>query len=108
MSPWAIWAPWRPRRARSKRARLLHLAALLDLGELRLARGQADNALVDAERAVALDPYSERAHRLAIAAALRGHDQGRAGVAADRAMATLDELGVEPEPATKILLRQAG
>ena len=88
--------------------RLLHLAALLDLGELRLARGQMANASLDAERALTLDPYSERAHRLAIAAALHGRDQERASVAVDRTMAMLDEFGVEPEPATRILLRQAG
>lgn len=88
--------------------RLLHLGSLLDLGELRIARGQTAQALLDAERALALDPYSERAHRLAIAAALHGHDRERTSVVADRTMAMLDELGVEPEPATKILLRQAG
>jgi LuxR family maltose regulon positive regulatory protein len=88
--------------------RLLHLGALLDLGELRLARGQIENASLDAERALALDPYSERAHRLAIAAALHGRDQERASIVVDRTMAMLDEFGVEPEPATRILLRQAG
>jgi DNA-binding SARP family transcriptional activator len=89
-------------------ARLLHLGATLDLGELRLARGQMANASLDAERALTMDPYSERAHRLAIAAALHGRDQERANIAVDRTMAMLDEVGVEPEPATKILLRQAG
>jgi DNA-binding SARP family transcriptional activator len=88
-------------------ARLLQLGALLELGELRLARGQTANALLDAERALALDPYSERSHRLAIAAALYGRDKNRVGIVADRTMAMLDELGVEPEAATKILLRQA-
>jgi LuxR family maltose regulon positive regulatory protein len=88
--------------------RLQHLGALLELGELRLARGQMANASLDAERALSVDPYSERAHRLAIAAALHGRDQKRASVAVDRAVAMLDEFGVEPEPATKILLRQAG
>ena len=89
-------------------ARLVQLGALLDLGELRLAHGQVANASLDAERALVLDPYSERAHRLAIAAALHGRDQQRASVAVDRTMAMLDEFGVEPEPATRILLRQAG
>jgi LuxR family maltose regulon positive regulatory protein len=89
-------------------ARLVHLGATLELGELRLARGQVANASLDAERALTLDPYSERAHRLAIAAALHGRDPERASVAADRTMAMLDEFGVEPEPATTILLRQAG
>jgi DNA-binding SARP family transcriptional activator len=63
------------------------------------------NALLNAERALALDFYSERAHRLAIAAALRTHDQQRAEAATERARAMLGELGAEPEPATQILLR---
>jgi DNA-binding SARP family transcriptional activator len=88
--------------------RLMHLAATLELGELRLALGQLANASIDAERALTLDPYAERAHRLAIAAALHGRDQERANAAVDRTMAMLDEFGVEPEPATRILLRQAG
>jgi DNA-binding SARP family transcriptional activator len=88
-----------------ERVRLLQLDSLLELSELRLVRGQAANALVDAERALALDPYSERAHRLAIAAALRTHDRQRTDIVTERALAVLDELGVEPEPATQILLR---
>ena len=85
--------------------RLLQRDSLLELSELRLVRGQAANALVNAEQALALDPYSERAHRLAIAAALRTYDQQRAGTVTERALAMLEELGVEPEPATRILLR---
>jgi DNA-binding SARP family transcriptional activator len=84
----------------------VQLVSLLELGELRLVRGQAPSALVDAERALLLDPYSERAHRLAIAAALRLHDHERSERVTERALAMLDELGVEPEPATQILLRQ--
>ncbi len=89
-----------------ERVRLLQLDSLLELGELRLVRGRAANALLDAERALLLDPYSERAHRLAIAAAVRTHDQERSERVTERALAMLDELGVEPEPATQILLRQ--
>jgi DNA-binding SARP family transcriptional activator len=85
--------------------RLLQRDSLLELSELRLVRGQAANALVNAERALALDPYSERAHRLAIAAAIRTYDQRRADTVTERALAMLEELGVEPEPATRILLR---
>ena len=59
-----------------------------------------------AERALAINPYSEQAHRLALAAALRTHDQQRVRVLTDRALAMLEELGVEPEPATQILLRR--
>jgi len=88
-----------------ERVRLHQLESLLELSELRLVRGQAMNALLNAERALAIDFYSERAHRLAIAAALRTHDHQRAETATERARVMLDELGVEPEPATQILLR---
>jgi DNA-binding SARP family transcriptional activator len=87
-------------------ARLMQLASVLELGELRLVRGDAEKARSDAERALALDPYSERAHRLAIAAALRTHDRQRTDAARRRALMMLDELGATPEPATEILLRQ--
>ncbi len=87
--------------------RLLQCRSLVELGELRLSRGRPTEALVDAERALALDPYAERAHRLALAAALHGHDRRRVDVVARRTRSSLDELGVEPEPATRILLGQA-
>ena len=87
--------------------RVMQLESLLELGELRLVRGDADNARTDAERALDLDPYSERAHRLAIAAALRTHDQRRTDAVCHRTRSMLDELGVAPEPQTQILLRQA-
>ncbi len=87
--------------------RVMQLESLLELGELRLVRGDADQARTDAERALDLDPYSERAHRLAIAAALRTHDQRRIDAVRQRTRAMLDELGVAPEPPTQILLRQA-
>jgi hypothetical protein len=49
---------------------------------------------------------SERAHRLAIAAASRSHDRLRIAAARRGALMMLDELGATPEPATEILLRQ--
>jgi DNA-binding SARP family transcriptional activator len=86
--------------------RLMQLESVLELGELRLVRGDADRARTDAERALVLDPYSERAHRLAMAAALRGRDRLRIDAVGRRTLLTLDELGAAPEPATEILLRQ--
>jgi LuxR family maltose regulon positive regulatory protein len=88
--------------------RVMQLDSLLELGELRLVRGDADKARTDAERALALDPYSERAHRLAIAAAFRSHDLPRTDAARRRALMMLAELGAAPEAATAILLRQVG
>ena len=90
-----------------ERARLSHVSALLGAGELRFAQGAARQAASDAERALAVDPCLERAHRLAIAAHLHGHQPGRAAAAVARAQNALDELGVDPEPATAMLMRQA-
>lgn len=44
----------------------------------------------------------------AIAAAAQRHDPDRVAAAAGRARRALDELGVDPEPATVVLLRHAG
>jgi LuxR family transcriptional regulator, maltose regulon positive regulatory protein len=88
-------------------ARLTQCRALLELGELRLTRGLAAEAMIDAGRALTLDPYLERAHRLALATALQVRDVAAVATAEQRVTTYLDEVGVAPEPATKILLRQA-
>ena len=80
-SRWAISTPWPGSRHEVENVRIMQLESLLGLGELRLVRGDSDKARADAERALALDPYSERAHRLAIAAAFRSHDRPGADAA---------------------------
>jgi DNA-binding SARP family transcriptional activator len=82
--------------------------AALTLGELRLAEGDTPSTIACAERVLAVDPYAERALRLLLAAHLQRGDRPRAKQAARRANETLAELGLPPEPATAILLRQAG
>jgi LuxR family transcriptional regulator, maltose regulon positive regulatory protein len=78
------------------------------LGELRLAEGDGLATLACAEKALAADPYDERAFRLLIAAhLLRGNRAGTMD-AVRRTLDALDELGVEPDARTAILLRQAG
>ncbi len=89
-------------------ARLTQLDALMALGELQLSAGDAGRAGMAAERAITLDPYLEGAHRLAIAAAVAGRDPQRTEAGVRRVRAMLAELGVDPEPATLMLLRQAG
>lgn len=86
--------------------RLRHVQALLDLGELQLTVGDPA-ALTAAERALALEPYLEAAHRLAIAAAIHRGDPVRTIAATRRARDAFDELGVTPEPSTAMLLRAA-
>jgi DNA-binding SARP family transcriptional activator len=88
-------------------ARLLQLSSLLELGALQLTRGAAAEALTSAERALAIDPYLEQAHRLAIGANVHRHDPARIRAVVDRAKGALDDLGVTPEPATAMLMRHA-
>lgn len=88
-------------------ARFLHVSSLLALGELRLTQGRAGLALGAAERALAIDPYLEQAHRLAIAAHVQRHDPCGIAAAARRVVDTLADLGVDPEPATVMMLRHA-
>ncbi len=90
-----------------ERARLVQCRSLLELGELRLTHGLAAEATIDAERALVLDPYLERAHRLALAAALLARNHSALAAMARRAAGVFDEFGAEPEPATQILLQQA-
>jgi DNA-binding SARP family transcriptional activator len=82
--------------------------AALTLGELRLAEGDTSSTIACAERVLAVDPYAERALRLLLAGHLQRGDRSQARNAAQRATDALAELGLPPEPATAILLRQAG
>jgi DNA-binding SARP family transcriptional activator len=79
----------------------------LRLGELQLVAGRFHDAESWAQRVIQASPYDERAHRLAIAAHLQLHDRRAIASAAARVRAMLAELGVEPEAATGMLLRQA-
>ena len=81
--------------------------ASLRLGELQLVGGRFDEALRCAERSRAASPYSERAHRLTIACHLQRHDHAGLESAVRATRQLLDDLGVEPEDATNMLLRRA-
>jgi DNA-binding SARP family transcriptional activator len=81
--------------------------ATLRLGELRLVAGRFDESLICAERARAASPYLERAHRLVIAAHLQRRDQEGVASAVAELELMLAELGLEAEPATQMLVRQA-
>lgn len=94
--------------AEIEQVRLLQVASLLELGTLRLTMGESGAASAAAEQVLAIEPYAEAAHRLAIAASAHRHDRARVAAAVERAERALDELGVDPEPATLILLRAAG
>jgi DNA-binding SARP family transcriptional activator len=81
--------------------------AALRLGELQLVAGRFADAAAWAARVIDASPYDERAHRLAIAAQLQLRDGDAVVAAAASTRAMFAELGVEPEPATRMLLRQA-
>ena len=74
-------------------------------GELQLAAGDVDRALLLATRAVQTESWSEAAHRLVIAAHLARGDRASARRALDRCHRALDELGVTPDELTVMLER---
>jgi DNA-binding SARP family transcriptional activator len=80
--------------------------AALRLGEVRLAAGRGREALRCAEQARRASPYDERTHRLAMAAHLQRRDRAGALTAVDATEAVLADLGVPPEEATAMLIRQ--
>ncbi|GHH59144.1 hypothetical protein [Lentzea cavernae] len=88
------------------RIRSRHVRDLLALGELRLVTGDPAEAHHLADRALELEPFEPRGHRLALAAALRARNPQRISQTRARVLDSLRELGVRPDPATEILLRQ--
>lgn len=87
--------------------RIRHVSHLLALGELRLVADDAQESFALAERALALEPFDARGHRVALAAALRGRHPGQIAAAHRRVCSALRQLGIPPDPPTAILLRQA-
>ncbi len=87
--------------------RRLLVDGCLRLGELLLLAGRFDESLRCAERSRLASPYSERAHRLAIACQLLRHDHAGLESAVRSTRSMLEELGVEPDDATKMLVRRA-
>ena len=81
--------------------------AALTLGELSLAHGDPAAALNCADRALATDPYEERALRLLIAAHLQRGDRAKVRLAVQRTLGALCQLGAQPHRQTAILLGQA-
>ena len=86
-------------------------AELVDAGhrlsELLHTVGRYEEALACVERTLRASPYSERAHRLAISALLQSKDRDRLRVRTGQTRRMLDDLGVDPEPATAMLLARA-
>ena len=87
--------------------RTLVSTTALRLGELLLVAGHFDEAATWADRVTRSSPYDERAHRLALAAHIHRRDRQAIAHAVATTVALLDDFGVEPEPETQMLLRQA-
>ena len=87
--------------------RVRHVGHLLALGELRLVGDDAAASFALAERALALEPFDARGHRVALAAAIRGRRPAQVAAARRLVCSALKQLGVSPDPPTAILLRQA-
>jgi LuxR family maltose regulon positive regulatory protein len=87
--------------------RIRHVGHLLALGELRLVADDAAASFALAERALALEPFDARGHRVALAAAIRGRRPAQVAAARRLVCSALKQLGVPPDPPTAILLRQA-
>jgi DNA-binding SARP family transcriptional activator len=102
-APDAEWAD-----APRERLRLRFVKASVRAGELALAGGELDRASELALRAIAVDRWCEAARRLLAEACLAGGDRSGALRALDGCAAVLDDLGVEPEAATRMLARRVG
>ena len=87
--------------------RTRHVSQVLALAELRLVADDAAASFALAERALSLEPFDARGHRVALAAALRGRRPAQIAAAHRRVCSALRQLGVPPDPPTAILLRQA-
>ena len=79
----------------------------LRLGEQLLTIGRFGGTLECVERCESTAPYSERAHRLAIAAHLQLLDRDGLARRVRLLRSMLDDFGVDPEPATAMLLARA-
>lgn len=89
------------------RLRARFLAGSVRAGELHLAAGHVDRALLLATRAIETEAWFEAGHRLAVAAHLARGDRGSARRALERCRRALDDLGVEPSDVTVMLERVA-
>jgi LuxR family transcriptional regulator, maltose regulon positive regulatory protein len=81
------------------------VAGAVRAGELTLAGGDPNEALHLASRALEAEPWSEPAHRLAVAAHVARGDRAAARRAMHTCLRQLDELGVPPTEDTEIVFR---
>jgi LuxR family maltose regulon positive regulatory protein len=98
--------PWAIALVEERRLRFMSIATRA--GELLLARGgvnDADAARALAERALAIDPWHEPAHRLVVAAHRATGDDRAARRALGRYREAIHGLGLSPDEATRMVER---
>jgi LuxR family transcriptional regulator, maltose regulon positive regulatory protein len=88
------------------RLRRRYVATTLTAGNLLLARGDHDQPEDLATRALAAEPWSEKAYQLLTATLLARGDRAGARRALDQCFEMLDDLGVEASPQTLQLVQQ--
>ena len=94
------YAEWADELRRTYRARLLGVH--LDAAESALAERDTRSAIDHAVAAMAIDPYAERAHRLAMLAHYAQGDQRESLAGYQRLRSLLSgDLGIEPTPQTQ-------
>jgi DNA-binding SARP family transcriptional activator len=94
------YAEWAEELRRTYRARLLGVH--LDAAESALAERDTRSAIDHAQAAMAIDPYAERAHRLAMLAHYAQGDQRESLAGYQRLRSLLSkDLGFEPTPRTQ-------
>lgn len=96
--------PWLALERERHRARFLQAATRA--AQLLTARGDHEQAEDIAHRALRIDPRSEEAHTVLIAAALHQGDLAAADQLLERCLSGLHDLGIDPSPATLQLVRR--
>lgn len=91
-----------------ERERLAFVRAAVRGGELAAAQGDLDVATALALRSIDVDPWSEPARRLLADARLASGDRSGAIRALDDCARVLADLGIGPEPETRMLARRIG
>jgi DNA-binding SARP family transcriptional activator len=104
--PTLVAEPWAVPLVEQRRLRFAGVATRA--GELLLAHGDAERAHVLADRALAIDPWLESAHRLVVAAHRSTGDDLAARRALARYREAIHDLGLGPDEVTLMVARLLG
>lgn len=90
------------------RLRARFVAAAVHAAEIHLAGRRYDRAVASSGDALQVEPWSERAYRVLVAAHLARGDSSSAQRALERCLSMLADAGAEPEPETQMVARLVG